>query len=347
MGDEVVGDRGNAHKAVESRGRRKDEWPGRAARAQFPELEPTRYELIDWLEPRAADFREPPDFHLQFFRDLLAVQGSEPLSPRQAQAIEKRSGLVASNVIDPAAREAALLGFQLVLTVASFFPPVSAVATGALVLLALVRGEGGAVALAATAVPIGRLGNTAKVIRALMKLGRVFRPATIQEYKAVAKLLVQRDRNLSKIKTMLKEITKERDPRGWKAVKAAVAEYNRALSVNGAIAEARVLAGNAFHKAIGAAGAGEGVDIVYKGGKFFIEVKTHYVPIVDDLVLHGGKEQVLAYVLKHIVEKGAAPQARVAHFFIEPATGKAVKLIVDPLNGQKIVDSLLRLGGKK
>ncbi|MCI0424110.1 MAG: hypothetical protein L0312_33685 [Acidobacteria bacterium] len=344
MGDEVIGSRGNQHKAIELRGRRNDEWPGRTARDLFPELEPNPEELKAWLEPKPASSSEPPDLHLQFFRDLLAVQGSEPLSPERAAAIRRRSGLSASNVTDPAAREAALLGFELVLTVASIIPsPVAGFATGALVLIAIVRGKSGP-SVAAAAVPIGRLANAGKVIRALMKLGRVFRPTTIQEYRAVARLLLMRDRNLSQLNNTIVNVTEKLER---KAAEAATVTYKRVLhATSGNKMEAARQAGDAFHQAVGAGGAG--VDrVVYKGGEFFIEYKTHYVPIVDELVLRGGKEQVLAYVLKNIVEKGAAPQARVVHVFIDPYAGKAVKLALDPLNGQNIVDALLRLGRKK
>jgi hypothetical protein len=344
VGDEDIGDRfTNAHRETESRGRRGEPSPAEMARQFAREHAPTRSEQEKWFGPRGD--QTPPDLHLQFFKDLITLSSSSavsPLSPSQARGIKQRWGMDAPYVIDPEARQAALLGFELVLTLACFVPPVAGFATGMLVIMGLVRGESG-LSLAAGAIPIGRLKLAEKALRALMTLGRVFKPANMAQYQKVAAELLARDKNLMKsVGAQLKTLT---SPQEKDAVRMAIAAYKLEKQATGNAHRAARAAGAAFHKTMKA--PPEGADRVRKATMEILEFKTHYSPIVDEFVLAGGREQVLGYVLKEIAEKSLWFKGRVLHVFIDP-TGRyaARRLVIDPIQEEKLVEALLRLSKK-
>lgn len=346
MGDEVGGRSTEGHRATESRGRRTDPSPSDIAKQFAREMEPTQEEREKWLTP--APPREAPDVHLQFFKDLLAISGSSaaaPLSAGQAAAIKKRWGIDAPYAIDPAAREAALLGFEIVLTIASFVPvpPIAAAANAALIVMALVRGENG-LSIAASAIPFNRIKAGERALRALLKLGRVFRPKSMKEYQRIAGQLLTRDKFLwPAIKNQIQQVTSAREKQ---AVEAAMKVYKAEKLATGDAQRAAQLAGDAFHKTMRAAGSGKGADRVLKGTKELWEIKSHYVPIIDEVVLLGGRKQVVGYVLKEIAESSVWYKGRVLHVFINPATGEAVRLVIEPLHEEKLVEALLRLSKK-
>ena len=344
MSDDNVGDRcTTGHHATESRGRRDDVPPSEAVRQFARENAPSKADLQRWFNPPDAP---PFDAHLQFFQDLITLASSSPLSPlspSQAQTMKQRWGFDAPYILDPATGRNAFLGLQLILTVACFVPPVSAFATGMLLVMGTIRGESG-LSLAAGALPLGRLKQAERVIKALVKLGRVFKPTSIREYQRVAAQLLSRDRNLAQnVMTQLEQITSAREQQ---AVRMAMDAYNAEKQATGNLQRAARAAGDAFHKTMRAAGPGEGADRVLKSTKQLIEIKTHYVPIVDDLVLRKGSTQVLGYVLKEAAERSIWYKGRVLHVFIDPVGKQARRLVVDAMEEEKLLEALLRLSRK-
>ncbi|MDT5026457.1 MAG: hypothetical protein QOE61_2883 [Micromonosporaceae bacterium] len=102
-------------------------------------------------------------------------------------------------------------------------------------------------------------------------------------------------------------------------------------------------AGKDYHEQIGAASDGEGVDFVRPDGRF-VEVKVHFVPVVDPFIINSANDQLMAYLLKDFAENGTSRGGEVRHVFIEEATGTRPMMVatvtVDPLRGRTIADAL-------
>ena len=280
-----------------------------------------------------------------FFRDLVDEQASspiDPLSPQRVREIKSRWGIDARNVRDPEAEAAALLGFEVVLSIATFFPATALPATAFLLLLALAKGDRGEAVFTAATFPLGAAGRLGLLAQKLARLGKAlkllrFAPKTIEDYRILARLLFKAAPNLERLVAAIRPVVSKRE---LNAVKTASRVYNETLKRTKDVAAAQRAAGSAYHTAVGAAGAGEGVDKVMKGGKVIVEIKTHYVPMLDRLVVNKGNDAVLAYVLKDLLEKGAVRKGLVEHVFIDPKKGTAVKLVVDALDGKQIMDLL-------
>jgi RHS repeat-associated protein len=86
------------------------------------------------------------------------------------------------------------------------------------------------------------------------------------------------------------------------------------------------VAGTAGHEAAGAAGPGGGVDFIRHGVAFQEELKLHFVPILDDLVLGTASKQSLKYALEYQAKNaGSAVIRSVKHIWVSPTD--AVMLI--------------------
>lgn len=324
--DPKVGDRGTLYPAVKTRGL-----------ASEPRLHRVASKALGLNIPNVDDV------DMGFFSDLVAEQSSEPISPRRAIAIKSRTGFNARNVTDPEAAAAALLGFEVILTVAAFIPPLSGPATVALLLLALAKGNKGEAVLTAVTLPfgaIGRLRQVHKLISPLAKPGLqrlTVVPNTVEEYKKLARFLI---RNQPKAEAIAKTIVNVTE-KELKVSEKAWAVYNAGLKAGLEHNQAAREAGNLYHKLVGAAKSGERVDFVLEGGKTIKELKTHYIPFLDRLVMYRANEQVLAYVLEDFVQKGVIRRGLVEHVFIGiNSKGKveAVKVIIDSLDGRLLSD---------
>lgn len=269
------------------------------------------------------------DASKQFFDDLVAVQGNEPLSPRRAAEIKQRWGMVAPYVRDEQAeRAAALLGLELVLTAALFVPPLTGFAMASLAVLALAQGEDGHVVLASS-LPVGRLVKGGQLVSRLSRLQTAAQPMSMAGYQQVAASLLRAGKVDRKA---LEQAVKPLKNKEWKtAAEAAWAEYDSLRRLGDPWAANK--AGNLFHEAVGA--GAKGIDIRKSRAAF--EIKTHYGQFADEVIANRGNSQLLGYALKEAVENGGTfRRARVIHVFIGPR-GRASTMAIEPFDEARLM----------
>lgn len=166
---------------------------------------------------------------------------------------------------------------------------------------------------------------------------------SMRHYLAEAAKLLTEKPNVEALANGLEEVTKAGHPQEWRAAQAACRAYDRALREQESPARAAQLAGAEYHRRVGAAGPGQGVDFRHPDGSVR-EVKTHFVPVLDRFVVDKGNQQLLAYLLKDRAERGPARRGTVEHIFIQRPTAtsemRVVRLTVDPLQGRRLADPI-------
>jgi hypothetical protein len=299
-------------------------------------------DIADQITGRGEPDPPEPDSSGQFFEDLVAVQGNELLSPARAREIRGRGYLDPKNVEDPEATAAALLGFDVLLTVASFYPPLGLATDVGFFLLAIAKGRKGEIITAGGWLALGVIGRFAKLERLLSKLvkpglRKLPMPKTIAKWREIARELLDKTPKLKRVAESIKDVTREEH---LKMIEKAYKTYKTAIKGGKTHQRAAQLAGNHLHKLFNAAKSG--ADFV--DGKLITELKSNWSVFFDERAIAKANDQVLAYVLKDFVENGTRRRGFVWHVFIHPETGKAVGVVVDSLDGlslAKMLDSVL------
>lgn len=270
------------------------------------------------------------------------------MNPTRAKVLREEYGIeavyVKQRIMDPQTARILLKSGLLVL---SFIPATSLAADALLLLLALDEGHtGDAVFLAAT-FPLRGVRTLAREFRAVGGAAKAVRTigrasatggGTIVYYRSIAKKLLAAHPTAD-IRTLLGRISDVTHPKVLEAVKDGVKVYNKVLKSGRDAGRAAAAAGTKVHHVMGAAASRAGADYpFFRGSRLFIgEVKTHWVvEKVHPRILEWSREQALAYVLKAADEGKLIGRAAVHHIFINPQSGKAVQLFVEPFTAEEL-----------